>query len=237
MLAQSFRRSLLETRGVLPPTFLLPFSARLSTVPSAAEQSSIPESLVNSKTNTSLPTKDSRTTSRITSPPIQSTLKSPNPAITQPPPFPTPLPETVKTLLPLLSSQPPYYLTAHIHGRPYLLTAGDTLRLPFRMSNVQPGDTLRLNRATHIGSRDYTLSAPAAIKGTRDGPKKTFYLDERLFICRATVLGTESEPMRVKEKTKRRMRHIRKVKSKHRFTVLRITELDVKSVGDVEGKE
>jgi large subunit ribosomal protein L21 len=104
------------------------------------------------------------------------------------------------------------------------------------MPNVQPGDTLRLNRATHIGSRDYTLSAPAAIKGTRDGPGTTFYLDERLFVCRATVLGTESEPMRVKEKTKRRMRHIRKVKSKHRFTVLRITELDVKGVEYVDEK-
>ena len=49
-------------------------------------------------------------------------------------------------------------------------------------------------------------------------------------------MGTESEPMRVKEKTKRRMRHIRKVKSKHQFTVLRITELDVKGVEYVDEK-
>jgi len=49
-------------------------------------------------------------------------------------------------------------------------------------------------------------------------------------------LGTESEPMRVKEKTKRRMRHVRKVKSKHRFTVLRITELGVNGVEHVDDK-
>src|SRR6266571_5267734 len=139
MLAQSFRRSLVEARGVLPPTFLLPFYARLSTVPSAAEPSPIPESLVNSK--------DSQSVSQIPSPLSQSTLKLPTPTIAKPSSPSTPLPKTIKTLLPLLRSQPPYYLTAHIHGRPYLLTAGDTLRLPFRMPNVRPGDTLRLNRA------------------------------------------------------------------------------------------
>lgn len=33
--------------------------------------------------------------------------------------------------------------------------------------------------------------------------------------------------MRVKEKTKRRQRKVKKVKSKHRYTVLRICELEV----------
>lgn len=125
-------------------------------------------------------------------------------------------------------------MTVHIHGRPYLLTKGDTLRLPFLMPNVAPGDVLRLNRATHIGSRDYTLKAPEVIKGTADHGKKVFYLDERLFTVRARVVGIETEPMRVEEKTKRRQRHTKHVYSKMRFTVLKISDLQVKSLEEYE---
>lgn len=134
---------------------------------------------------------------------------------------------SVETLLPLLKSQPPFYITAHLHEKPYLLTQGDTVRLPFLMHGVSPGDTLRLNRASLIGSRDYTLKA-----GTPDQQKgeKQKWLDERLFACRATVMGVESEPMRIKEKTKRRQRHVRKIKSKHRYTILKISEVTVNDV-------
>lgn len=41
----------------------------------------------------------------------------------------------------------------------------------------------------------------------------------------------ESEPLRIKEKTKRRQRHVRKIQSKHRYTVVRVSEL---SVNDAE---
>ncbi|MCJ1363497.1 hypothetical protein MMC16_002604 [Acarospora aff. strigata] len=89
------------------------------------------------------------------------------------------------------------------------------------MPDVKPGDILRLNRASNIGSRDYTL-------------KGTPYLDERLFECRATVMGVEAEPMRVKEKTKRRQRRVKRVKSKMRFTVLRVAEVRVREVEELE---
>lgn len=88
------------------------------------------------------------------------------------------------------------------------------------MHGVKPGDVLRLNRASNLGSRDYTL-------------KGAPYLDERLFECRATVVGVESEPMRVKEKTKRRQRRIKRVKSKMRFTVLRVSEVRVKGLEEL----
>lgn len=65
-----------------------------------------------------------------------------------------------------------------------------------------------------IGSRDYTF---------RGAP----YVDEGLFVCRAVVVGIEGEPMRVIEKTKRRQRKVKTVKSKMRFTILRIKELRV----------
>jgi large subunit ribosomal protein L21 len=92
------------------------------------------------------------------------------------------------------------------------------------MHGVSPGDTLRLNRASLLGSRDYTLKAGTPNKELGEKQK---WLDERLFVCRATVMGVESEPLRIKEKTKRRQRHVRKIKSKHRYTILRISEVTV----------
>ena len=67
------------------------------------------------------------------------------------------------------------------------------------------------------------------------GKGKFGYLDERLFVCRAVVMGVESEPMRIKEKTKRRQRKVKKVKSKHRFTVLRVKELKLRNLEELEG--
>ncbi|KAL4810240.1 ribosomal protein L21-like protein [Aspergillus unguis] len=118
--------------------------------------------------------------------------------------------------LPHLTAQKPHYISAHLHDRPYLLTEGDNLRLPFLMPKVQPGDVLRFNRASVLGSRDFTL-------------KGAPYIDERLFECRVRVMGVESEPMRIKEKTKRRRRHVQKVMSKHRYTILKVMEVKIKT--------
>lgn len=108
----------------------------------------------------------------------------------------------------------------------------------------------------NLGSRDFTLRAPAKERrGKSDTaatevveesvPAKTPfvphlaqgripYLDERLFVCRAVVMGVEAEPMRVLEKTKRRQRHVKHVKSKHKYTVLKIKELRVRSLEEIE---
>jgi len=131
-----------------------------------------------------------------------------------PSPPPAPIADSVRNLLPFLAAQPGHYITVHIHGFPYLVQAGDQIRLPFRMPGVLPGDVLRLNRASVIGSRDYTM-------------KGSPHIDERIFECRATVLGVESEPLRIKVKKKRRQRRMRTVKSKHRYTILRISELNI----------
>lgn len=136
-------------------------------------------------------------------------------------------------LLPLLRAQPEHYITVHIHARPYLVTPGDIVRLPFLMPGVHPGDVLRLNRASTLGSRDLTLR-PAQPKLRTPGTNEVAYVDERLFECRAVVVGVESEPMREKEKTKRRNRKVKTIKSKHRFTVLRISELRINSPEEVE---
>ena len=184
----------------------------------------------------------------------------------------------LRELLPVLRAQSPHYVTVHIHGNPYLVTEGDTVRLPFLMHDVEPGDIIRLNRAINLGSREFTLKAPAAAPKLKSpttttvevvdpttgslashsrvmptGPLaatptaihaphfvphiakgKFSYIDDRLFVCRAVVMGVESEPLRIKEKTKRRNRHVRKVKSKHRYTILKIKELRIKSVEELE---
>ncbi|KAI0022318.1 ribosomal protein L21-like protein [Xylariomycetidae sp. FL0641] len=121
---------------------------------------------------------------------------------------------SVRQLLPLLRAQPRQYITVHIHGVPYLVTPGDAVRLPFLMHGVLPGDVLRLDRASVLGSRDYTL-------------KGAPYIDPALFECRAVVTGVDTEPLRVVVKTKRRNRRAQRVKSKHRFTTLRISEVKV----------
>jgi large subunit ribosomal protein L21 len=88
------------------------------------------------------------------------------------------------------------------------------------MPKVKPGDILRFNRAAVLGSRDYTL---------RGSP----YVDERLFECRVRVLGVDAEPLRIKEKTKRRQRHVQHIKSKHKYTLLRVMDVKVKTVEEL----
>jgi large subunit ribosomal protein L21 len=140
---------------------------------------------------------------------------------------------SIQELLPLLVAQPPHYITIHVHGRPFFVTQGDRITLPFLLHGVQPGDTLRLNRASLLGSRDYTLKSPSLMRRTKDeaalglNARRERWIDERLFLCRATVLGEEMEPERVKEKKKQRNRRVKTVVSQHRYTVLRISELQV----------
>ncbi|PHH78839.1 hypothetical protein CDD82_2818 [Ophiocordyceps australis] len=136
-----------------------------------------------------------------------------------PDPPPSPIADSVHTLLPALAAQPGgHYITVHIHGFPYLVQEGDLVRLPFRIPDAMPGDVLRLNTASVIGSRDYTF-------------KGAPYINPRYFECRATVLGVESEPMRIKIKKKQRCRRKKQAKSKLRFTILRISEFNIKTPG------
>lgn len=139
-----------------------------------------------------------------------------------PPTFASPLKVSKALLetLPFLHAQKNHYITALLHARPYLVTAGDELKLPFRMPNVQPGDVLRFNRATALGSREFTLKGSPLV-------------DERLFECRVRVLGCDGGPMMIKEKTKRRQRHVKQARSKHRHTLLRIMDVRVKSVDEL----
>ncbi|USP76990.1 hypothetical protein yc1106_04264 [Curvularia clavata] len=232
LLARTARSVLLESRPIIQPAI---FRAGITTVSHNLDTSNTPEPLIQSGHRIS---QEAKERSKAPQPLPEHATKPATPIKASPHArsdiVSKTLTPSIRTLLPLLQTQPAHYITVHLHGRPYLLTRGDTLRLPFQMPNVQPGDILRLNRATHIGSRDYTLKAPEAVKGTSEQGKKVYYLDERLFTCRARVVGVESEPLRVEEKTKRRRRHVKHVKSKHHYTVLKISDLDVTSLEEYE---
>lgn len=280
IISRTLRRTVLDSRGQLPPTFLLPWTANLSTTPTATETNSIPPL---DTTNPLVAEQDSKLKRNVPRKPKQS-FKSPAPA-NDVPALPTPasgaegdkapleISPEVREMLPVLRAQGPHYISAHIHAHPYLLTQGDTLRLPFHMKGVEPGDVIRLDRATHFGSRDYTLkaavqtpklksptmqtiavldpttgnlashsrvmpegslaSAPNAVSAPHFIPHiakgKYPYLDDRLFVCRAVVMGVESEPLRILQKTKRRQRKVKNIKSKHRYTVLKIKEVRLRT--------
>lgn len=232
LLARTARHALAESRATLPPTFLLPLRARITTVSHTLETDDVPEHVIRAGQHISATAQRRAQTpqalpANAPTPPDAKKAASPH---TRSDVVSTTVTPEIKTLLPLLQSQPAHYITIHLHGHPYLVTKGDSIRLPFLMPHARPGDILRLNRATHIGSRDYTLKAPAPVKGNADHGKKVFYLDDRLYTCRARVVGVESEPLRVEEKTKRRQRHTKHVRSKLHFTVLKISELEVKSL-------
>lgn len=254
-MSRSLFRSALELRhsaSRLPPTFLLPIRARWISstqqhIETAATTATTPqpsgpplEASRAQQTSASIHAKAAvaaAAAAATTSQALHPNTPKPRAPPTQPPPQPTgPIPQDVKDMLPLLRAQPGgHYITLHVHGRPYLVTPGDEVRLPFLMPGVRPGDVLRLNRASVLGSRDLTLIPSEVGPSSRDlRSGEVAYVDERLFECRAVVVGVDSEPMRLKEKTKRRNRKTKTVRSKHRYTVLRISELKIKAPEEIE---
>ncbi|KAL2431265.1 Large ribosomal subunit protein bL21m [Exophiala dermatitidis] len=225
--------------GSTLPHFLLPFRARQLHQAVTAQQSASsaaqfhntqpeipPSTLLTTTENTTTPeTSSSASSSPTTSSSTGSTTLA----------RPLVLSRSLQELLPKLHAQKPHYIVAHVHRFPYLLTEGDVLRLPFHMKGVSPGDVLRFNRASILGSRDYTLKAGTSNTESYDAKRtaEPNYLDERLFECRMRVIGLETGPMVDKEKKKRRNRHRKIVHSKHKYTVLRVMQIKIKSMDEL----
>lgn len=103
------------------------------------------------------------------------------------------------------------YAIFRIHNRPYLVTKGDKVILPFKVKQADVGDVLNLTDVITIGSRNYKLV---------DHP-----IDTSLYTLKATVLEKTKRAFEVREVTKRRNRKVRHAKSKGDLTILRIAEL------------
>ncbi|VEU19559.1 DEKNAAC100111 [Brettanomyces naardenensis] len=104
------------------------------------------------------------------------------------------------------------YATIDIHNRPYLITEGDEIVLPFRMKHADVGDVLQFTDITTVGSRNFTYHLKKGI-------------DLAVASIKGVVVEKTKSPMYVKEITKRRNRHVRHVQVKHDLTKIRITEL------------
>lgn len=106
------------------------------------------------------------------------------------------------------------YAEFRIHGRPYVVTEGDKVILPYKVNNAEVGDILNLTDVRAIGSRNYKLV---------DEP-----VDPSLYTLKATVLEKTKRKFEIREVTKRRNRKVRHAKSKGDLTMIRISELTVK---------
>ncbi|EJS43140.1 mrpl49p [Saccharomyces arboricola H-6] len=105
------------------------------------------------------------------------------------------------------------YAVFKIHNRPYLVTKGDRVILPFKLKEAEVGDVLNMTDVTALGSRNYKLV---------DYP-----IDSSLYTLKATVVGKTKRAFQTREVTKRRNRRVRHANSKGDLTVLRISELSV----------
>lgn len=105
------------------------------------------------------------------------------------------------------------YAIFRVHNRPYLVTEGDKVTLPFKVKQAEVGDVLSFNDVTTIGSRNYKLM---------DYP-----IDPSLYTLKATIIEKTKRAFQVREVTKRRNRKVRHATSKGDLTILRISELKV----------
>lgn len=105
------------------------------------------------------------------------------------------------------------YAIFRIHNRPYLVTEGDKVILPFHMKEAQVGDILNLTDVTTLGSRNFTLQGSP--------------INSSLYELKATVIEKTKRKFEVREVTKRRQRRVRHAKSKGDLTILRIHSLQV----------
>lgn len=105
------------------------------------------------------------------------------------------------------------YAVFRIHNRPYLVTEGDKVILPFKMNQAEVGDILKLSDVTTLGSRNFTLKGDP--------------IDPGLYNLKATVIEKTKRKFEIREVTKRRNRRVRHAKRKGDLTVLRINMLEV----------
>jgi ribosomal protein L21 len=108
-----------------------------------------------------------------------------------------------------------------LYQQRYLLHAKDVLTVPQLKPAVRPGTKLALTRVFEVGTHDFALKAAAGSRLT--GVK-----------VEATVLEHTTSPMTFKHLKKRRKGYKKEIRSKMRYTRLRIGEIVVEGTGQAE---
>lgn len=116
----------------------------------------------------------------------------------------------MSSLLTALKHELRLYASVRIHNKPYLVTRGDLVHLPFNLKSAQVGDKLRFSAIDTVGSRNYTWNGDVSADQV---------------LVEAVVVEKSRAPMSIKEVTKRRNRHVKHLLNKPAYTTLRVSEL------------
>lgn len=214
------------------PTTAIHDSLPLDPLPSASSSSS-PANVVLSASSSEASSSDwQASTSLGFGLSLSSAFPSSSPApylSTSPTPFPTAdtLLSTPTIAVDVLNSQPQKYIVASLYSRRYLLHPKDILTVPQIKPFLPLGTKITLTRIGEVGTHAYQLCAEKGHRLTGVS-------------CEATVLEHTTSPMEVKHLKKRRKGYKKEIRSKHRFTRLRISDIVVRSTEqavDLEAKE
>lgn len=116
----------------------------------------------------------------------------------------------------LLNSEPRKYILTALHRQRYVLHPRDILTVAHIKPTLAPGTKLALTRIFEVGSHAFRLRAGAGdrLTGVR---------------CEATVLENTTGPLTIKRLVKRRKGYKKEIRSKMRYTRLRIGEIAVEA--------
>ncbi|KAI9591742.1 ribosomal protein L21-like protein [Syncephalis fuscata] len=123
------------------------------------------------------------------------------------------IPQDIQQAAQLLREQKEHYAVAEIMGRSFLVTKNDIVVVD-RLRNAKVGDILELDRIREIGTMDYTLFGKPLV-------------DSRIIRVRATVIEEPKGSQVIKIKFKKRKNYHRRLRYRHHYTLLRISEVQV----------
>ncbi|RKP23156.1 ribosomal protein L21-like protein [Syncephalis pseudoplumigaleata] len=123
------------------------------------------------------------------------------------------LPADIQEAAQLLREQKNHYAVIEIMGRSFLVTKNDIVVVD-HLRHAQVGDILEFDRIREIGSMDYTLYGKPVV-------------DPRMVRVRATVIEEPKSSEIIKIKFKKRKNYHRRLRYRHHYTLLRISEVEM----------
>ncbi|KAI8055158.1 ribosomal protein L21-like protein, partial [Syncephalis plumigaleata] len=123
------------------------------------------------------------------------------------------LPSDIQQAAQLLRDQKKHYAVIEIMGRSFLVTKNDIVVID-RLRHAKVGDILEFDRIREIGTMDYTLYGKPII-------------NSEVARVRATVIEEPKSSEIIKIKFKKRKNYHRRLRHRHHYTLLRISDVEV----------